>query len=336
MRIEKIRTLERLEEVRDEWNALVESSSRKCVFLTNEWFCAWFDSFGESYQLCVLLFRDQKNRLFAAAPLYKTEGRVQFIASQEVTDYCDFIIDRGREEDFFRIFLKYWQKEFRKKNTLHLINIREESPTLSILPRMADESDLKHSVLETEVVLGLNLPHTYEGYIENLDRKNRHELRRKKRKIESQRGFKYKRVNDPDGVRINIDIFIELHKKSSLSKREFWLKKGMEKFFRTITTLFSVNGWIEFTVLKFQNDLAAVLLNFIYHDEIHFYNIAFNSNYAPFSPGIYLFNQSIRRAIDDNLRRADFLRGKEKYKYYLGAKECKIMDFTLSKKEMNS
>lgn len=336
MRIEKIRTLARLEEVRDEWNALVESSSQNCVFLTNEWFCTWFESFGESFKLCVLLFRDQKNRLFAAAPLMEKEKGMQFIASQEVTDYCDFIIDRGREEDFFRIFLKYWQKEFEEKNTLHLINIREESPTLSILPRMADESDLKHSVFEIEVVLGLNLPHTYEGYIENLDRKNRHELLRKQRKIESQKGLNHKRVNDPDGVKTNIDFFIELHKKSSSAKREFWQKKGMEKFFRTIADLFSTNGWIEFNVLHFQDDLAAMLLNFIYHDEIHFYNIAFNSNYAPFSPGIYLFSQSIRRAIDDNLRRADFLRGKEKYKYYLGAKECRIMDFTLSKKEMNS
>ncbi len=106
MKIEKICTLERLEEVRDEWNALVESSSQKCVFLTNDWFCAWFDSFGESYQLCVLLFRDQNNRLFAAAPLYKTDGCVQFIASQEVTDYCDFIIERGREEGVFRMFLE--------------------------------------------------------------------------------------------------------------------------------------------------------------------------------------------------------------------------------------
>ncbi len=335
MRIEEICTLKRLEEVRDEWNALVESSGQKCVFLTNEWFCAWFDSFGESYQLCVLLVRDQKNRLFAAAPLYKTEGRVQFIAGREVTDYCDFIIDWGREKDFFRIFLKYWQKEFEEKNYLHLINIREESPTLSILPRMAGESGLKHSVFETEVAMGLNLPPTYEDYIESLDRKNRHELRRKNRKIESQKGFNYKRVNDSDEVKANIDIFIELHKKSSLSKREFWQKKGMEKFFRTITTLFSANGWIEFSVLQFRDDLAAMLLNFIYHDEIHFYNIAFNPNYAPFSPGIYLFSQSIRRAIDDNLRRADFLRGKEKYKYYLGAKECKMMDFTLSKKEMN-
>jgi CelD/BcsL family acetyltransferase involved in cellulose biosynthesis len=109
----------------------------------------------------------------------------------------------------------------------------------------------------------------------------------------------------------------------------------VEHFFRTIATLFSAKGWIEFNVLCFQNDLAAILLNFVYHDEIHFYNAAFNPNYALFSPGIYLFNQSIRQAIKDKKRRADFLRGREKYKYYFGAKECSIIDFTLSKKEKN-
>jgi len=336
MKIEKINAIEKLVDIRQEWNALVKSSSQNCVFLTNEWFCTWFDSFGESYQLYVLLFRDQKNRLCAAAPLLKTEGRVQFIASHEVTDYCDFIIERGREEDFFRIFLEYWQKEFEQKSYLHLINIREESPTLSMLPRMADEHYLKHSVLETEVAPGLNLPLTYESYIKSLDRKNRHELLRKQRKIESQRGHNHKRINDPGGVSKNIDLFIKLHRESSSSKREFWQKKGMEQFFRTITALFSTNGWIEFNVLHFQDDPAAVLLNFVYFDEIHFYNIAFNPKYAPFSPGIYLFNQSIRQAIEDNLRRADFLRGREKYKYNFGAKECRIMDFFLSKKEMNS
>jgi len=332
MRIEKICSLERLVEVRDEWNALVKSSSQNCIFLTNEWFCTWFDSFGESYQLYVLLFRDQKNRLFGAAPLMKAEGRVQFMASNEVTDYCDFIIEWGREEDFFRIFLEYWQKEFEQKHYLHLINIREESRTLSLLPRMAAKSHFKQTILEAEVASGLDLPLTYEDYLKNLVRKNRHELLRKQRKIESQRGLNHKRVNDPEGVSENIDLFIELHRKSSSSKREFWKKKGMEPFFRTITALFSTNGWIEFNVLHFQDDLAAMLLNFVYHDEIYFYNIAFNPNYAQFSPGIYLFNQSIRRAIEDNKRRADFLRGREKYKYYFGAEECKIMDFTLSKK----
>jgi len=336
MRIERICNLNSLVEVRDEWNALVESSSQKSVFLTNEWFCTWFDCFGESYQLSVLLFRNKNGHLYGAAPLMETSEGINFIAGREVTDYCDFIIERGLEEEFFRTFFEYWQKEFEEKSCLCLINIREESSTLSILPRMADEFDLKYSVVETEVAPGLKLPPTYESYIKSLDRKNRHELRRKKKKIESQIEFNHKRVNDPDGVSINIDIFIELHKKSSPSKREFWQEKGMEKFFRTITTLFAANGWIEFNVLHFQDDPAAVLLNIIYYDEILFYNIAFNSIYAPFSPGIYLFNQSICQAIEDNLSRADFLRGQEKYKYYFGAKECKIMDFRLTKKKMNS
>ncbi len=266
----------------------------------------------------------------------ETKKGIQFIASHEVTDYCDFIVEKGQEKLFYRKFLEFWQKEIKPDRNLHLINIREESPTLFLLPQMANKSHLKHAVIETEAAPSLNLPSSYEMYMDNLDRKNRHELRRKKRKIESQKGLLHNRVKDPEGVRNCIDLFIELHRKSSSSKQQFWEKKGVERFFRTITALFSTKGWIEFNVLNLEDDLAAILLNFVYNDEIHFYNIAFNPNYASFSPGIYLFNQSIQQAIEDNLRRADFLRGRERYKYYFGAKECKIMDFKLSKKEMNS
>ncbi|MCJ7582240.1 MAG: GNAT family N-acetyltransferase, partial [Candidatus Aminicenantes bacterium] len=316
MRIEKISTLEKLIEVRGEWNTLLESSSQNCVFLSNEWFCAWFESFGESYPLCVLLFRDHKNRLFGAAPLMETCEGQKFIASQEVTDYCDFIVERGKEELFYINFLEYWQKENWQNSPLLLENIREGSPTLSILSRMADEHQLENSVRESDVALSLDLPLTYEEYLKNLVRKNRHELQRKKRKIDSLSGVFHKRVNDPVGVRNYIDLFIDMHGKRSSSKRKFWHKKGMVEFFRTITALFSENGWIEFNAVHFQDEPAAILLNFIYHDEIHFYNIAFEPKYSPFSPGIYLFNQSIRQAIEDKLRRADFLRGREKYKYY--------------------
>ena len=336
MKIEKICDLERLVEVRDEWKTLVDSSSQNCIFLTNEWFCTWFESFGESCQLCVLLLRDQNNRLVGAAPLMETEKGIQFIANHEVTDYCDFIVEHGQEELFYEEFLEFWQKEIESDRSLHLINIREDSPTLFLLPQMANKSHFKHTVIETEVAPCLNLPSSYESYMNNLDRKNRHELRRKKRKIESEKGLLLNRVNDSEGAQNCIDLFIELHRKSSSSKQEFWEKKGVESFFRAITVLFSTKGWIEFNVLSLEDDLAAILLNFVYNDELHFYNIAFNPNYASFSPGIYLFNQSIQQAIKDNLRRADFLRGRERYKFSFGAKECKIMDFKLSKKEMDS
>ncbi len=336
MQIEKICSLEKLVEVHDEWNTLVDSSSQNCVFLTNEWFCTWIESFGELFQLSVLLFRDTEGHLYGAAPLLETGEGLKFIANREVTDYCDFIVKQGQEELFYKNFLEFWQKEFKPDSRLHLMNIREESPTLSLLPHMAEKSHFKNTIFETEVAPRLDLPLTYEDYLKNLVRKNRHELRRKTRKIESQKGLLYKRVNDPDEIRNYIDLFIELHKKSSSAKREFWKKRGMEMFFRTLTAHFSTNGWIELIMLYLEEDLAAIGINFIYFDEIHFYNIAFDPKYASVSPGIYLFDRSIRQAIQDNKRRADFLRGKEKFKYDLGAKECKIMDLFLSEKEMNS
>lgn len=336
MEIERICTLEGLAGVRSDWNALVESSGQKCVFLTNEWFCTWFESFGESYELSVVLFRDSDGHLYGAAPLMQTPKGLEFIANHQVTDYCDFIVEGGQEELFFRNFFKFWQKEYSQNSDLHLINIREGSPVLTLLPQLANKSHVKHFVRETEVAPSLGLPPTYEEYLKTLKRKNRHEILRKKRKIESQGGLLYKRVNTAEGVHDHMDLFIELHRKSSLSKREFWKEPGVESFFRAIAPLFSSRGWIEFMVLHLQDELAAMLLNFDYADEIHFYNIAFDPKYAPFSPGIFLFNQSIHQAIQNKKKRADFLRGKEKYKYYFGAKECKLMDFTLAKKEMNS
>ena len=332
MKIEKVTVLSRLVEVRDVWNTLLEGSSQNCVFLTNEWFTAWFESFGESSLLSVFLFWENSGRLLGAAPFMKTGEGLKFIASSEVTDYCDFIVLEGQEERFFRNFIDVWQKELQTDTGLRLINIRENSPTLSVLPLMAYEHQLDCSVFQTEVAPSLNLPQSYEDYLTSLPRKNRHELRRKKRRLEAQKGLLCKHINNPDDVRHYVELFIELHKGSRVSKREFWEKKGMERFFRDLTAVFSKKGWVEFNALFLDRILVAILMNFKYGEKNYFYNIAFNPNYAEFSPGIYLFDVSIQKAIEEKRRQVDFLRGREKYKFFFGAKECKIMDFILSKK----
>ena len=61
-----------------------------------------------------------------------------------------------------------------------------------------------------------------------------------------------------------------------------------------------------------------------FNEEISFYNVAFDREYARYSPGIYLFHESIKRVFAKRIRKVDFLRGREKYKYYFGAKDCKI------------
>ena len=83
------------------------------------------------------------------------------------------------------------------------------------------------------------------------------------------------------------------------------------------------------TSLYHKAELLAVLISFIYSDGVSFYNVAFNTKYAMYNPGVYLFNQALKEAIARKMKRAHFLRGDEKYKYNFGAKECKIYDLLL-------
>jgi CelD/BcsL family acetyltransferase involved in cellulose biosynthesis len=64
-----------------------------------------------------------------------------------------------------------------------------------------------------------------------------------------------------------------------------------------------------------------------------FYNVAYDLDYAPFNPGFYLFHASIAEAISRGNTNIDFLRGREKYKFDFGAKECKIYSLILKQGE---
>jgi CelD/BcsL family acetyltransferase involved in cellulose biosynthesis len=333
MIIDRITCLEEFSAIKKEWDECLSFSDQATVFLTFDWFYSWWINFGNGHQLEILLFRDSNGTVDGIAPLMIKKGTLGFIASREVTDYCDFVIRQGMEKEIIAVFLLEIKNNSKRLDRLHLINIREESPSLPLLTRLAAELDLSAQVLETEVSLRLDLPESYQSFVSSLSRKNRHELRRKVRKTETLPGIEIKRVSDPGEIRIFLESFISLHRESNPSKAGFWEKKGIAEFFREITSRFSQQGWAELNLLSIDKEPAASLLTFLYNDEVLHYNIAYNPRFAAFSPGIFLFNHSIEKAIGLGKRRVDFLRGREKYKYNFGAKECKIRDFILTLRE---
>ncbi|MEA3510654.1 MAG: GNAT family N-acetyltransferase, partial [Actinomycetota bacterium] len=54
-------------------------------------------------------------------------------------------------------------------------------------------------------------------------------------------------------------------------------------------------------------------------DALYLYNSSYAEDASDTSPGIVLLTSMIERSIDDGVRRFDFLKGDEQYKYRLGA-----------------
>jgi CelD/BcsL family acetyltransferase involved in cellulose biosynthesis len=335
MEIECVREYDRFVLLEREWNKFLFNSDLNGLFLTHEWFSAWWQNLSGRSELNVLIFRDDNGEIFGLAPLRINKGRVLFIASHEVTDFCDFITYRQNRELFFRSFLTLLQEDYSHISHFEFINIKETSPTLLHIPAMAAEFGFKCTQVESDVSLVLELPSSYDVYISGLQRKNRHELRRKLRKMESLGDQRSVKITSPEEILPAVDSFIEMHQASSSEKKKFWQKEGMVNFFRDSFFVFADRGWVEMNGLYVKDALVAALLSFSYENDVLFYNIAYKTDFAPYSPGFYLFNSSILEAIAANKNRVDFLRGREKYKYEFGAKECKIYSLILAPGDIN-
>jgi CelD/BcsL family acetyltransferase involved in cellulose biosynthesis len=330
MKVECIRDLESLEKLKDTWNELLFSSEQNCIFLTHEWISSWWKCFSEDNSLEILIFKDEEGSLAGVAPFMIKNKILRFIASQEVSDYCDVITLKERREEFHENLLSYFKKNYSDVAKIELMNIKASSPTLSFLPRLAPEHGFSASCNEAEVAPLLELPSSYEYYIKGLSKKNRHELRRKLKRIESLEGVNITKITDIKELQSSLETFIALHKEGSPSKGRFWKKKGMSDFFQEVASRFSLQKWVELNLLFYEDRIMAALLNFSYADTIYFYNVSFNKDFARYSPGLFLFNHCIKQAISEGKRKADFLRGRERYKYYFGAEDSKIFRLILT------
>lgn len=329
MKIERIASLEGLDKIQKRWDEFLFSSEQKSIFLTQEWFVSWWRNFSEDNSLEILIFKDKNESLIGIAPFMIKNKTLQFIASPEVSDYCDFITKKEKRREFYECLLNYLKMNYSRMQRIELINVNQSSPTLSFLPQLAEGQGFSATCREIEVAPVLTLPTSYEGYLDQMDKRNRHELRRKLKRVESLDKIRTLQITEPQELKVRTEDFIKLHQKSSDSKAKFWQKKGMTDFFKELIYCFSLKDWVKLNLLLDEDKVIAALLNFSFFDRIYFYNSTFDREYAWWSPGLFLFNLSLRQAIQEGKREADFLRGDEKYKYNFGAKDNKIFKIIL-------
>ena len=328
MRIHNIQNFSDFQDLKNIWNPVVSASPFNSIFLSHEWFLAWWKSLSGKNTLEILIITEGEETV-GIAPLMRKDDSLRFIASREVTDYCDFILPQNKYKFYLNELIKFVRRHLPGIIRWELINIPSDSATLIHLPKLAAQYGYSGSSFKCETTSTLSLPATYSEYLAGINRKYRHELRRKVKRMDSLPGIRIVKITRSDDLKPALNDFIGLHKASHPDKAEFWGNPGMTDFFKRLTHVFSQNSWIELNLLYRANVLLAGLLNFRYHNRIYFYNAAYDPEYAPYSPGIYLFINSIKQAIEEKKKIADFLRGQEKYKFNFGAKKNTIHDLEL-------
>ncbi len=165
----------------------------------------------------------------------------------------------------------------------------------------------------------LDLPETFEAYEATLSSKHRHEMRRKRRRLERDAGPFRLVHTTPETLQPNLDRFIELHKASEGPKGKFMVP-GMEQFFRDLAGDLVDPGPFRLVFIEVLGELMAGAVFFRSKDAVYLYNSAFDHAHRELAPGMVLIAELIRSSIEEGLSRFDLLKGDLEYKYRFGAR----------------
>jgi CelD/BcsL family acetyltransferase involved in cellulose biosynthesis len=320
--------------LRPEWNALLKQSASDTLFLTWEFQQTWWDHFGAGCELRVVTVRDDDGRLVGLAPLYKErEGDQQvlrLIGGVEVADYLDIVTASERQDDVLSIIFAALC-EMGDWRVLDLRNLPTASPTRAAYAALAAQRNFQVMDRVEEVCPIIALPSTFDDYLETLDKKQRHEIRRKLRKAHTEAEIKWYMAGPEHDLTETVNHFIELHQRSKADKDDF-MTPTMMNFFHALARATYDAGWLELAFIEVNGQRAATYFDFRYNMDTLCYNSGYDPQaYAAVSPGIVLLSHLIEHSIASGAKRFDFLQGNETYKYRMGAQDTQVYQLTIQR-----
>ncbi len=311
--------------IQAEWNSLLERSAAHVPFLRYEYQNAWWETRGggewPQAELTLVTAR-QDGRLIGIAPLFTAqhegEQRLLLVGSIEVSDYLDLI---AAPEDlpvfttgllsFLRASLPAWQR-------LALYNLLEDSPSLPALQDAAQTTGMTFQVDRLQHSPYIPLPGDWETYLSGIDKKQRHEIRRKMRRAaEMETPAVWYLVNDPRRLDEEIEDFLQLMAQDP--QKAAFLSPAMRAHMHRAARCAFEAGCLHLAFLTVGGEKAAGYFSFDYLNRLWIYNSGLDRRFMEYSPGWVLLGHLLQWANENGRSEFDFMRGDEEYKYRFGA-----------------
>lgn len=332
MQYELIRNLPEMSALAAEWNELLAGSASHVPFLRNEYLSTWWQTLGggewSQGELCVITAR-QEGQLAGIAPLFFTTNRegepaLMLLGCIEISDYLDLIAPAQTLQPFVDGLFDYlsglrtpaWR-------VLDWWNFQSTSPTLPVLEAAAARKSWRYTPELLQHCPYIPLPGDWEVYLAGIDKKQRHEIRRKMRRLEVEIPSRWYIVEDESILDAEVEAFMDMMAQD-LNKRRFLTEAMRVQFHLSMREAFRA-GWLQMAVLEIAGEKAAGYINFDYLNSIWVYNSAINFKFREQSPGWVLLGYLLQWANEHKREVFDFMRGDEDYKYRFGGVDRRVV-----------
>lgn len=307
---------ETLDSVLAHWQADGSGVVWNCIFVLPMWLQAWWTNFGQEQDLYLFSIR-QADRNIGIAPLLRVDRTASLMGDQNVCDSLDFIVASGQTTEFYGTLLHQLRQD--GINRLDLGLIRPDSSAYTGLLPVAEKMGCRIHCEPAATSYELELPGNWNAYLASLSGKERHEIRRKFRRLDRAGRVDYRVVDDAILATGEMDTFLRLFKSNRPDKAVF-MSDTMSAFFRDLATHLASWGLLKLFFLELDEKPIAAVMCFDYQSTRYLYNNGYDSRYSALSAGLLSKVLSIKASFQAGIKTYDFLKGSEDYKRRLGGR----------------
>ncbi|MFT3893154.1 MAG: GNAT family N-acetyltransferase [Anaerolineales bacterium] len=313
------------------WNALVEQSIADTPFSRYEYLSEWWKTKGggewKEAEL-VLVSATDGDQLVGIAPLFISEYDGQqallLVGSIEISDYLDLIVREADLSRFLSGLIDFLGSgDAGSWSALDWYNLPDVSPTL---PALKADSESRGWTYHEEIYRPtprIALNGSFEDYLSRIDKKQRHEIRRKMRRADESGRVKFVVVDKNADIEPELESFFHLMVQDT-GKEQFLHDAMREQMTQSLRAAHE-QGYLWLGFLEVDGVRAAASLNFDYKNKLWGYNSGVSREHMEFSPGWVLLGHTIQWCCENGRYEFDFMRGDEEYKYRFGGVNKYVM-----------
>jgi CelD/BcsL family acetyltransferase involved in cellulose biosynthesis len=311
--IEEVATLGALEALAPEWDALCDRDVSSTPFQRPAWLLPWTRHLGP--QDLVVLASRRAGRLVGLLPgfVWKDGDELAFaLLGAGLTDYLDAVADPEAGEDVVAELVS----ALFARGGFDRVDFDELRPGSPLLSARADD----HVSDTTEPASTCPILELSRGLEVSVPAPTRRNYRNAKHRA-ARRGDVRAELARGDGLVEALEALVALHSARWRDKGEAGVLSDprVVAFHRDAMTSLDARGLVRMHVLRAGERVAAVIHALAEKKEAYYYLQGIDPELAQLSPGTLLLGHALEHAIAEGIERADFLRGRESYKYAWGA-----------------
>ena len=326
-----VRTLPLAELPSSEWERLLATNPTASAFSNRAVHEAWWIGYGDAATDVSRAVYDADETLVAYLPLMLRPDGVRYLGATYHIDYATVLVDLERADRAAAAIGALVAHLCTDPSALDLRRLRRADRAHALLIDALEAQTRRPATVAVEdpaPAIDLSTVATFDEHLERIDKKDRHEIRRKLRRGEAAGVTIGERPHPVD----DLAEFIRLH-------RARWGEQGLftddergardEAFMRA---LFARAPERLVSVVVARNlEFGAFAAGLFLRDQtgIRYWNAGGELAARALSPGILLFAHGLQMAIAERRQTFDFLRGNEGYKYEVGASDVDVLAVTI-------